>query len=81
MVSTNFAIKVYNINLVSFGLESGRYDNTDEMNSGSKLPIRLCPKSAKIKKIEAGPSREIWGPGAKFDLRGLEILYCSSTKR
>ena len=50
MVCTNFAIKVYNINLVSFGLESGRYDITDEMNSGSKLPIRLCPKSAKIKK-------------------------------
>ena len=31
--------------------------------------------------VIAGPSREIWGPGAKFDLEALEILYCSSTKR
>ena len=31
--------------------------------------------------VFTGPSREIWGPGAKFDLGALEILYCSSTKR
>ena len=28
-----------------------------------------------------GPPREIWGPGAKFDMRALEILSCSTTKR
>ena len=28
-----------------------------------------------------GPPREIWGPGAKFDLGALEILSCSTTKR
>ncbi len=37
-----------------------------------KLPISVW---------KAGPPREIWGPGAKFDLGALEILSCSTTKR
>ncbi len=46
-----------------------------------KIIVHLGETTSIMFYMCTGPSREIWGPGAKFDLGALGILYCSSTKR
>ncbi len=48
---------------------------------GNGIVERKLINLESLNAIYAGPPREIWGPGAKFDLGALEILSCSTTER